>query len=75
MKYCKSCSYQDTKPLLKLNDDGVCDACINWGEKYSTDWNLRRQQLDKIVTNDKKILKGEPSISLNDGSKIFLSVK
>jgi len=40
--------------LLKLNDGGICDACINWEKKSSIDWNLRRQQLDKIVSKYKK---------------------
>jgi N-acetyl sugar amidotransferase len=54
VKYCKKCLYPDTKPLLKLNDDGICDACTNWKKKSSIDWNLRRQQLDKIVIKHKK---------------------
>jgi len=54
MKYCKRCLYPDTKPLLIINEDGICDACLNWEKKSSIDWESRRKQLDEIVGKYRK---------------------
>ena len=54
MKYCKRCLYPDTKPLLIINEDGICDACLNWEKKSSIDWESRRKQLDEIVGRYRK---------------------
>ena len=54
LKYCKKCLYPDTKPMLKLDDNDICDACTNWEKKSSIDWDLRRKQLDEIVNKYKK---------------------
>ena len=51
MKYCKKCLYPDTKPMLKFNDEGICDACTNWDKKSSIDWESRKNELKKIADN------------------------
>ncbi len=35
MKYCKKCLYPDTKPQLEFNNQGVCSACTNFGNKLN----------------------------------------
>jgi len=36
MRYCSSCLQPDTRPGLRLNDDGVCPACINTSQLLSS---------------------------------------
>lgn len=49
MQYCKKCLFPDTKPLLKIGKDGICDACKNWDKKNEIDWDLRKKQLVQIA--------------------------
>ena len=53
MKYCKKCLYPDTKPKLIFNSDGICSACENSIEKESIDWDIRREELKKILNSYK----------------------
>lgn len=49
MKYCRKCLYPDTKPLLRFDENGICDAC-NWAvEKEKIDWDSRRKDLAVIL--------------------------
>ena len=54
MKYCKKCLYPDTKPQLKFNEDGVCEACLNSNKKDSVDWEFRKKQLREIAEKYRK---------------------
>ncbi|MEM4249719.1 MAG: N-acetyl sugar amidotransferase [Candidatus Nitrosotenuis sp.] len=49
MRYCKKCVYPDTKPQLKLDENGICDACHSAEEKEKIDWNARKKELEKIL--------------------------
>ncbi len=49
MRYCKKCTYPETKPDLTLDEDGVCDACRNTGSKKEVDWEARRKELVDIM--------------------------
>tara|TARA_B100000029_G_C17453833_1_gene915981 strand:- start:129 stop:1214 length:1086 start_codon:yes stop_codon:yes gene_type:complete len=40
--------------MLKFNDEGICDACINWEKKSSVDWESRKRQLHEIADNYRK---------------------
>ncbi len=53
MKYCKKCLYPDTKPQLIFNSEGICSACENAIEKENIDWNIRRDELKKILDSYK----------------------
>ena len=49
MRYCKKCLYPDTKPHLRLDENGICDACI-WAEKKEhIDWDSRKKDLITVV--------------------------
>ena len=37
-----------SRPNLKLNEDGVCSACVNAGEKEDIDWGKREKELQAI---------------------------
>ena len=54
MKYCKKCLYPDTKPQLKFNDDGICEACLNSDKKDSVDWESRKKHLKEIAEKYRK---------------------
>lgn len=48
MNYCKKCVMPDTRPNIHFNDEGICQACINY-EKISTiDWDTRWAELEKL---------------------------
>lgn len=47
--YCKKCLYPSTKPQLKFDKNGICDAC-RWATlKEKIDWTQRRKELEKIL--------------------------
>ncbi|MDL2259829.1 N-acetyl sugar amidotransferase [Deltaproteobacteria bacterium OttesenSCG-928-K17] len=49
MRYCKKCVMPDTKPGIKFNDDGVCDACENYDNRKYVNWDERRNELLNIL--------------------------
>jgi len=54
IKYCKSCLMPSTRPRIKFNDEGVCNAC-EWKEiKKSIDWKQRQDWL-KLQIPGKKV--------------------
>lgn len=49
MQYCKNCLLPDTKPGLKFDKDGICEACIAAREKNSINWESRKNELKKLL--------------------------
>jgi len=49
MKYCKKCIMPDTRPNLKINEDGICAPCKNHEYKESIDWNQRWKELEELA--------------------------
>lgn len=49
IKYCTKCNMPDTKPDLKFDAEGVCNACRSYENRQTIDWNNRRQELVKIL--------------------------
>lgn len=49
MRYCKKCLYPDTKPQLRFDEHGICDACRWAEEKEKIDWDSRKKDLAKIL--------------------------
>jgi len=45
IKYCKKCLMPDTRPRSIFNDEGICQACINYENRNTIDWNERRKEL------------------------------
>jgi N-acetyl sugar amidotransferase len=39
----------NTKPDLKLDDEGVCNACRSYESRAVVDWEQRRRELDSIL--------------------------
>lgn len=49
LRYCRHCVMPDTKPDLKLDADGVCNACRSYEQRAAIDWNQRRNALENIL--------------------------
>jgi N-acetyl sugar amidotransferase len=51
--YCKKCLIPDTKPYIRFNAEGVCDACEAHGKKNSAldgiDWGLRLKHFEELI--------------------------
>lgn len=58
MRYCTRCVMPDTKPDLRLDAEGVCNACRSYERRKEVDWSVRRQELKQILeryrSKDKK---------------------
>ena len=47
MRICKNCVSIDTRPGLKIDNDGICFPCSI--QKQIINWDLRREELNTIV--------------------------
>lgn len=45
LKYCVRCVMPHTKPDLRLDDEGVCNACRAYERRKDVDWDARRVEL------------------------------
>ena len=53
LKICKKCIQPNTRPSIFFNDQSICGACLWEEEKKKIDWDVRRRELDSIVTTAK----------------------
>ena len=50
VRYCNTCILPDTRPGLKIGDDGICSACRSHSvEARPIDWDARRAQFESLV--------------------------
>ena len=49
LRYCKRCVMPDTKPDLRLDDDGICNACRSYERRATIDWAARGRELESIL--------------------------
>lgn len=49
MKYCRRCLQPDTRPDIKFNQDGICNACLYEDFKKQIDWEKREKDLHAIA--------------------------
>ena len=59
MRYCTKCVMPDTRPDLRFDSEGVCDACRSYEKKYGThqesiDWDKRREEFEAIIAKHKQ---------------------
>ncbi len=47
--YCSRCVTPSTRPDLKLDHSGICDACRSFESRTNVDWNLRMQELQELL--------------------------
>ncbi len=57
--YCTKCLMPSTKPYIRFNADGVCDACdthrLKENAKIGIDWKDRERRFDELVGRAKAI--------------------
>ena len=49
MNYCKSCMMPDTKPDLSFDENGICNACNNFKNRDSINWDERQAEFLEII--------------------------
>ena len=49
LRYCVRCVMPHTKPDLRLDDEGVCNACRSFESRVEVDWDKRREELLEVV--------------------------
>lgn len=50
MRYCVKCVMPDTRPDLRFDQDGVCDACHSFARKHDViDWDARRVEFEALL--------------------------
>lgn len=49
LRYCTRCVMPHTKPDLKIDEEGVCNACRSYESRTSVDWDKRLEELQNIV--------------------------
>lgn len=49
LTYCTRCVMPDTKPDLRLDDEGVCNACRSYEKRSVIDWSARRSELEQVL--------------------------
>lgn len=49
---CTRCVIPTTKPDLLFNDQGVCQACLNYDQRRSIDWESRYVELEDLCLRD-----------------------
>ena len=47
--YCKNCVMPATKPDLKINEAGICNACESFQERSEINWGDRRAELEAVL--------------------------
>lgn len=50
LRYCVRCVMPHTKPDLRIDDDGVCNACRSYDQRTEVDWEQRRTDLLTITS-------------------------
>jgi N-acetyl sugar amidotransferase len=49
IRYCSRCVMPDTKPDLRFDEEGVCNACRNFEQRAELDWDKRKLEFDSII--------------------------
>lgn len=49
LTYCKHCVMPSTKPDLRLDEDGVCNACRSYENRKDVNWNARHNELLQVL--------------------------
>ena len=55
LTYCTRCVMPDTKPDLRLDDHGICNACRSYENRKEFDWEKRNAELLQVLDRYRKI--------------------
>lgn len=53
--YCRKCLMPSTKPDLEFNENGICNACINFDNRASVDWDKRNSEFEAILNRYRSV--------------------
>lgn len=48
LKYCKKCVMPNTRPGIVFNEEGICQACLNYEKKKVINWEERFKELEDL---------------------------
>ena len=51
--WCKNCLNMSTRPRITFDDRGYCNACQWMEEKKSLDWGGRKEELTRLLDNNR----------------------
>lgn len=54
MKYCRRCVMPDTKPDLRIDEEGVCNACRSLEKRKEVDWKRRAVEFEEVLSKYRK---------------------
>jgi len=54
LRYCVKCVMPHTKPDLRIDEQGVCNACRAYESRKEVDWDARRVELQKLIERYRK---------------------
>jgi N-acetyl sugar amidotransferase len=49
IKYCHRCVMPETKPDLKIDGEGICNACRSFENRKAVDWDKRKVEFIRIL--------------------------
>lgn len=49
LRYCVRCVMPHTKPDLRIDDEGICNACRSYEQRKEIDWDARRTELVEVL--------------------------
>ena len=55
MKRCTRCLLPETHETIRFDANGVCSICLNFDQKNLIDWELKRNQLEEILSKHRGI--------------------
>ncbi len=69
MRWCASCVLPDTRPMLRIEADGKCNACHSHETKDNIAWDEREHAFRNLVENVKSRSKGYDCVIPVSGGK------
>ncbi len=55
LRYCTRCVMPHTKPDLRLDENGVCNACRSYEARATVDWEARKAELLEVIARYRSI--------------------
>jgi len=49
LNFCRRCVMPDAKPDLRLDSEGVCNACRSYEQRVEIDWEVRKNDLSALL--------------------------
>lgn len=69
MRWCQSCVLPDTRPNLRIEEDGRCNACHAHETKKDIDWDARAKALHDVIGHAKSRATGYDCLIPVSGGK------